>query len=269
MDVAELVRPALFFTIFGFSLGFLVSQGFKYFVKSSKPEPKSSQKTVQPADQAEILRVAEHKPTGKLLIYMHGRLLSPGPQLTAEQDKQLTQILGNVYKWMGRSPKIPSPEEARPAAATSGDAGFPAGVPPLPGSARTPQEGASPAGSGPPPSKTAFADSLPEPVQLSDVINPFKKKPKVSSQMAEPAALPKSIVEQIDEILQLKLAGSGLEHLKILMKEKPGQGMAIYVGGEVYEAIDEVPDARVQALIREAAREWNQQQSEKKRGALG
>ena len=74
---------------------------------------------------------------------------------------------------------------------------------------------------------------------------------------------PKTIVEQIDEILQSKLVDSPYAKQDIQLKEVPN-GMMVKVGNYEYEGIDAVPDPAIRALIKESAREWNEKVSHKR-----
>lgn len=66
----------------------------------------------------------------------------------------------------------------------------------------------------------------------------------------------KSIVAQIDDILQEMLETSPLKSRGIRLMESPRGGMTIWVGLESYQAIDDVPDAEIVTLIRAAVEKW-------------
>jgi hypothetical protein len=66
----------------------------------------------------------------------------------------------------------------------------------------------------------------------------------------------KTIVVQIDEILQARLEGTPLEDQGIGLIEGPDQGMVIVVGLSRYIDIDAVPDAEIRGYIRQAVSEW-------------
>jgi hypothetical protein len=84
--------------------------------------------------------------------------------------------------------------------------------------------------------------------------------PATSGEVAAPETTStlgaKSIVLQIDDVLQKLLAGTALASKRILLRETPGGGVLVHVGSEQYEGIDAVPDAEIQAIIRRAAAEW-------------
>ncbi len=66
----------------------------------------------------------------------------------------------------------------------------------------------------------------------------------------------KSMVQQIDTVLQKILQGTPFESKKIMLLESPGGGILVKVGNKQYESIDAVPDADIQALLRQAVTTW-------------
>ncbi len=71
----------------------------------------------------------------------------------------------------------------------------------------------------------------------------------------KPAA-PLSMVAQIDEILQTKLATTTYAGRGIRLQESPEGGVTVLVGIHKYAGVGEVPDAEIQAIIRLAIAEW-------------
>jgi hypothetical protein len=74
------------------------------------------------------------------------------------------------------------------------------------------------------------------------------RKPKINM---------KSIVEQIDDVLQTKLAATVFAQKDIHLVEIPGGGVAVQIDRDRYEGVDAVPDPEVQALIRQAVTDWD------------
>lgn len=66
----------------------------------------------------------------------------------------------------------------------------------------------------------------------------------------------KSIAQQIDGILQEKLAHSTLTTKAIRLLDKPGRGMVVLVGLDEYDGVDQVPDPEIRALIKQCVKEW-------------
>jgi hypothetical protein len=66
----------------------------------------------------------------------------------------------------------------------------------------------------------------------------------------------KSIVEQVDEVLQDLLESSPLPGKNIRLMEMPDKGVIIWVENENFEGIDSVPDEEVKQMIKQAVKKW-------------
>jgi hypothetical protein len=87
-----------------------------------------------------------------------------------------------------------------------------------------------------------------EPVRPVEVKLDLRSKPK-------PAPVMKSIVQQIDDILQEKVARSSLAETGIKLQELP-QGVLVWVGNQSYQGVDALPDGEAKDLIHAAVKEW-------------
>jgi hypothetical protein len=67
---------------------------------------------------------------------------------------------------------------------------------------------------------------------------------------------PKSIVTQIDDILQTQISGTSLAGRGVRLAEAPGQRVVVWIGLENYPGINAVPDAEVLTAIRHAVKTW-------------
>lgn len=66
----------------------------------------------------------------------------------------------------------------------------------------------------------------------------------------------KSIVAQVDEILQEKLEDSPLSSRGIVMKDSLDGGLLVQVGLQQYSSINDVPDPEIRQLLKESVEEW-------------
>lgn len=94
-------------------------------------------------------------------------------------------------------------------------------------------------------------------------------RPEVDLGMQEPPAAPElaaeplapmvenqTIVDQINTVLQEKLAGTPYERRGLTLQDNLQNGVIVYVGGEKYDGIEAVPYADAQEMIHEAVADW-------------
>jgi hypothetical protein len=89
---------------------------------------------------------------------------------------------------------------------------------------------------------------------------PGRKKDRSVTRSKAPATdsfTPRSMVEEINEILERKLEEESGEKKAIKLVEMPDGGVNVYIGVDSYP-IDEVPFEHVQKIIRQAVSEWEQ-----------
>lgn len=87
---------------------------------------------------------------------------------------------------------------------------------------------------------------------LGTILSPAKKT------VEEKPFASLSIVEQIDSILQARLASSPLAGNGIRMHESLQGGVEVYVGLQKFESVDDVPDESIKSMIRAAIAEWEE-----------
>jgi len=187
-----------------------------------------SQLTTVPAtpmvvDDPGILRLKNEN--GTLALQVDGTYIDSSSPI---QRKRLVEILNLIRPWLdGKPAPAPSPQSTPvPTVESRLDA------------VSTPRPNNPPA---PAPLTSTPKDAAP--------VKTNKKDDKA------PAA-PTSMVGQINEILQLRIAGTNLAAQGVTMLESPSGGVNVYVGINKYEGVDGVPNEEVKAAIRAAIAEW-------------
>jgi len=107
----------------------------------------------------------------------------------------------------------------------------------------------------PQPATSAPVTQVPPPVTKS-IFSSFPTPSLLPGKKDEPPAAPPSIVAQIDEILQERLASTTLVGRGIRLQESPEGGVIVWVGLRNFAGVGEVTDPEVQSIIRTAIAEW-------------
>lgn len=204
-----------------------------------------------------IVRLWRERSSSALVVEMEGKsMVAPGP-LTETQREQLEKTARDLRVWLGmgltgsevsHEPILAATPTTQPQVE---EIDFSRAIQP----AALAQ-----------PSSPVIAASLPA------VSKPNPAAPGVSAPVVRPAAaqtgLPKgkneaaaappakSMVMQIEDILQDMLAGTPLEQRGIHLTEDPMRGVLVQVGLDMYEGIEAVPDAEIKKIIRTAVQDW-------------
>lgn len=219
----------------GILLGLLLSILFRGESKTSS-EQNPLPKEYTDKGYAEAARLYYSPAEKKTLTFLDGDVYPDFAALTPDQKRRTTRLIQSLNEWGGLSAAVePSGAAAREQVFTEGQ---PAKEPFSP--------------------EPAFHTAPPPPLPE----NHAEEAPKDSDQKTPaPAAKtekPKTIVEQIDEIVQEIAAASGQDKRGIRLVDDGHQGVIVWVGVEKFPGVDQVPYPEVQELIRTAVARWEE-----------
>lgn len=203
----------------GFAIG-----GWVFSGRSSAPN--KSVASVDLKKENELFRIWRDPFNGRMQIDIQGKPVNAVNELSQESLSSFQQDLAELNSWAGMQLEASSISEQIKKG--NSEQLVPANLPP----ALTSE------------SKSSRLNPL-------DVV-----AQALRSDVRKPESHPTSIAAQIDEILQEKLAADSTITRAVRLLEIPGKGMVVMVGLEQYGGVDEVPDAEVRTLIREAVAEW-------------
>lgn len=208
---------------------------------AAKPVPPKPAPPRAKGSAHEVLRVLRDNLTGRLVIEIAGRRYANLDEFSdpALADGLLT-TLNDLRAFTGGA-ALPPPEAPL--------------VAPVARTLVPPPAAAAPITSSAPAAPAAPAKPLPAPS-----MNPFKQLAVLRELAKNPPPEPKSITEQIDEVLQAQIAGTPLGERKLRMRTGL-RGEALFdLDGESYPAVDEVPDMEVREALKAAIAKWEQTQ---------
>jgi hypothetical protein len=207
------------------------------------------------ASAHEVLRVLRDNLTGRVLIEVAGMRYSNLSDILDEAVRAgLATTLRDLETFGGAQALETGPQQpASPPAASAGQPSSAGGQPAAPRLApdtrRPLTAGDAPAGA------ASESRRLPPPT-----MNPFRQMAVLREMAKNPPPPPKSIAEQIDEVLQQRIIGTPLIHRAIHMRPGPRGDAVFEVDGNSYTGVDEVPDDTVRDVIRAAITEWEHTQ---------
>lgn len=197
--------------------------------KKSETEPQDEQKqqeaelppppkSLANKGDVEILR-AWRDQGESIWLEMDGKRLESKNALDAGQKKRLLKLVLDLRPWLDVQPAAPAPAAA-----------------PRPQVQEMPRPAA--------------------PISRPSILSPRPPIAETESDDKKPKVSLKSIVEQIDEVLQQKLAGTVFEGREIRLLEGAGGAVIVQIKNERFDGIEAVPDAEIRGLIRQAVAEW-------------
>lgn len=203
--------------------GFIVGAALAWWLAGrNKSEPvDEEQEALKDLRKRYIEKAAlwQERSSGQLVVRSAGQMISSPADLSEAQKKNMNSLLMDWVGWLGY--RGSHNETAQPM--------------------QQPQE-----------EKVLItpAPDVPAPVvERAESVDGNKPK--------KPAAeKPKSIVEQINDVLQESLKSHPALSKGIRLTEDPRSGVVVWVGLEHYLGVDAVPDPQVKQILKEAVKEW-------------
>jgi hypothetical protein len=247
LNLFVLIGIALAVMFFGYFFGLYEGRGQGY--KKRKAEEHEEKKDIPLSVSAPVIKddpglLRLKSENNQLRLDMDGQRVETTAPLAPAQRKRLIDLLTLIRPFLeGGQPAQAAPKPAPASQSKS---------PPVPG----PVPISPPVSSSVPltPADQAMFTNLtqsnvePVPARITFGLSP-KKKPE------QPAAA-LNMVQQIDEILQLKLANTPLAGQGIKIQEAPSGGVMVMVGLNKYEGVGDVPDTAIKAVLQAAVAEW-------------
>ncbi len=251
--------------ILGIGAGWLLGS-----VGAEEPEPESGKDDPAPPGGRKgrytpVAKLWREKKAGGLVVEIDGKAFSAVDGLTAEQRARLEQSARDLRAFLGMglaAGEIPEPAQVEVAPSMAAPTiAPPAPAQPAPTRAAQAQAPAVPPARTVPPAQTVN----PAPAQPAgrQTVRPTPPPPapapaQTGNKTPTPAA--KSIVMQIEDILQDMIAGTPLANRGLHLTEDPRRGVIVQLGLQFFEGIDSVTDPEAQAAIRAAVQAWESKQ---------
>lgn len=195
-----------------------------------------------------VFRVWREKQAGTLVVEMDGKaMINPDP-LNEIQRERLEHSVRDLRAWLGMglpAAQVSQPEETTQTATVEDDLSR------LIAPANPTAYSSAP--SVPPPARVSRTPVDPRAASVPPIVGKGKEEPIIP-----PVA--RSIVLQIEDILQDMITGTPLEQRGVHLLEDPMRGVIVQVGLEQFEGIDAVTDAHVRGVIQSAVQEWEKSQ---------
>lgn len=270
---ANLLIPALIFVTVGILVGILIMSlvGDR---RRRKDDGEQENKVMEELIVPEMPVLPENRfesiaalyrgtRSGKLVIDVKGKVYLNRGSIPAEQLRSLQEAASNWQAWLGMSEQPAPVAQAAPAAPVAAPKPLAAEAEPVNSMESSPKVSTEeaptirvPADEQSPMDPETEAEISPvEATPDLPVIKPVSPVPPVSNAKVEkPSA--RTMVGQIDEILQGILPGTIYAGQNIHLSEEFTNGVVVWVGAVKYIGIESVPDPEVKALIKTAVRKW-------------
>lgn len=231
MSLGTVLLLALLFVTIGFIGGALITMVFSDHESEKKPSSSKKEGEIRRRKYKNLINLYRDPSSGGLVLEVGGKPYRDGSQFSEKDRRELAILAREWLDWLGVSDEAQRRLEVL---------------------THHPQPEAAPL--------SQSAVSLPEAVKqpASPLTSLTKANEKALNGLENPVAT--TIVGQIDEILQERLAGSSLEGRNIKLTEDAREGVVVWIGAEHYPGIDAVPDLEVREEIKAAVLAWERRQ---------
>jgi hypothetical protein len=258
MDIGTILIVAIVSVAIGYFAGYILSSNRKN--KSDLDTETIPTETVEEGPRFEsdrLLMVLWSKThDGPLYADVNGKPLHSPTELSPIERAKVDRAMNNFQMWLGR-----------PILRTGNTGSLPAQpeiiVPPVVEQAPVVEISDAPVNiesPEPPPIKEKVAEVVapeipsilevePPPVKPIPAVISLKSKPKTNVQVT------KSIVEQINDLIQEKITNTPLAETGIKIQETP-KGVIVWIGNQSYPGLDTVPEGEAKQMIRKVVAEW-------------
>lgn len=203
--------------------GYLVGRVNNDGQPAQKPDEEKPKKSPR-QDMVEAGRIWRNIRSGDFYPELDGKVFRSPSEMTQNQQARFTRLLEVMQSWV-------KPPDGKPATVETPSQGEAVGV------------------------AVEAVETTADEKHIS--YNPIKAFTDVIGvEVNKPQSTHKSIVAQVDEILQEKLENSPLTRRGISMKDSPDGGLLVWVGLQQYSSIDDVPDLEIRQVLRESVEEW-------------
>jgi len=198
----------------------------------------------------EVLRVLRDKLTGRVLVEINGKRFGELSEVKeSDVRRALLLTLRDLQEFVGVS--------ATTVGASVSPAAPVAPVVPAPTAFR-PSDSAPAIHLNPAPLPKAQPEAS-EPLR-TPTMNLFRQFAVAREMSAKELPPLKSLAQQIDDVLQHVIAGTPFAVQNLHVASGPNDSVIFEIGTQIFNSVDEIPDATLQTVFREAIRRWEQQQ---------
>ncbi len=258
MDIGTILIVAIVSVAIGYFAGYILSSNRK-----SKSDPDTETVPTETVEQGprfesdRLLMVLWSKThDGPLYADVNGKPLHSPTELSQVERAKVDRAINNFQMWLGRpilrtgntGSLPPQPEimiqpvvEQSPTTEISDTPANVESPEAIPTQEKVVEVVA--------PEIPAILEQEAPPVKPIPAVISLKSKPKTNVQVT------KSIVEQINDLIQDKITNTPLAETGIKIQETP-KGVIVWIGNQSYPGLDTVPEGEAKQMIRKVVAEW-------------